>query len=70
MNLVSQVFGIVMAIGGFVLAFVRRDELSHSIPLMVFSGGMILIGAFLLTPDKLKGAVDELAQFVPWRKKD
>lgn len=68
MNVVSQIFGILMAVGGFVLAYVKRDALSGSIPLIGFCGGMILVGAFLLTPEKMKAAVDEISSKLPWTK--
>ena len=68
MNLVSQLFGIVMAIGGFVIAFLKRDALSSSVPLIAFCGGLILVGAFLLTPEKMKAAMNEIADKLPWKK--
>ena len=68
MNLVSQLFGILMACGGFALAYFQRAELSHSIPLDAFCGGMILVGAFLLTPEKIKAALDEAKSLLPGQK--
>ena len=68
MNLVSQIFGILMAVGGFTLAILQRADLAHSIPLDGLCGGLILVGAFLLTPDKIKAAADELGQYLPWHK--
>lgn len=68
MNVVSQIFGILMAVGGFALAYLQRADLSHSIPLDALCGGLILVGAFLLTPDKMKAAIDEVKGALPWNK--